>query len=169
MWDDFHIRNADYTDIFFGLTLKRVNALELRLLQVMHNDLWVSPSQYALVHFHIQEMFAKNEIHRAEAELTVERRRSSARRKKPSPVSVTKRRTPPSTMLSTQIHCMASSESQRTSGGKGGEEVCTSHDPQSDRPVLAVMRTSIRRFLSWSTSFTCGRLSDVCKSGDMQQ
>mmetsp|Transcript_22761 Transcript_22761/g.33248 ORF Transcript_22761/g.33248 Transcript_22761/m.33248 type:complete len:494 (+) Transcript_22761:90-1571(+) len=64
LWDDFAMLNADYCCIFRGLTLRRVNELELQLLRVLGGDLWVSPSEFARCHFAIQELVTQEEIKR---------------------------------------------------------------------------------------------------------
>jgi hypothetical protein len=62
MWDDFHVSNVSYCSIFPGLTLERVNQLEIGLLTVLDFNTWVSPSQYAENHFSIQACIAEEEI-----------------------------------------------------------------------------------------------------------
>ena len=56
VWDDFHMQNLDYCYVFNGLTVQRVNALELQLLISLDNRCNVSPSAYAQTHFEIQSM-----------------------------------------------------------------------------------------------------------------
>lgn len=62
MWDDFHVSNVSYCSIFPGLTLERVNQLEIGLLTVLDFNTWVSPSQYAEKHFSIQACIAEEQI-----------------------------------------------------------------------------------------------------------
>ena len=62
MWDDFHVSNVSYCSIFPGLTLERVNQLEIGLLAVLDFNTWVSPSQYAEKHFSIQACIAEDQI-----------------------------------------------------------------------------------------------------------
>lgn len=64
VWDDFAMFNADYCCIFNGLTLSRVNELELQLLRLLMSDLYVSASQFAITHFKVQELVTKEEIRR---------------------------------------------------------------------------------------------------------
>ena len=64
IWDDFAMSNSEYCSIFYGLTLHRVNELELSMLILMHNDLWVSRREYADAHFSVQELITKEEIER---------------------------------------------------------------------------------------------------------
>ena len=62
VWDDFHMRNADYCHVFKGLTLQRVNALESLLLSSIDYCCNVSPSVYAQTHFEIQSMITLTTI-----------------------------------------------------------------------------------------------------------
>ena len=62
VWDDFHMRNADYCYIFRGLTLQRVNALENLILHSIDYCCNVSPSMYAETHFEIQAMITLTTI-----------------------------------------------------------------------------------------------------------
>lgn len=56
--------NADYTVLLDGLTLERVNELELRFLQALDYSLYVKPSDYAKYHFAVQELITKSEINK---------------------------------------------------------------------------------------------------------
>ena len=47
VWDDFHMTNADYCHIVDGLTLKRVNEIEISLLNLIEYRCNVSPNAYA--------------------------------------------------------------------------------------------------------------------------
>ena len=62
VWDDFHMQNLDYCYVFNGLTLQRVNSLELQLLISMDTRCNVSPSVYAQTHFEIQAMITLTNI-----------------------------------------------------------------------------------------------------------
>lgn len=62
VWDDFHMQNLDYCYIHQGLTLQRVNTLELHLLISLDNRCNVSPSVYARTHFEIQSMITLSSI-----------------------------------------------------------------------------------------------------------
>lgn len=62
VWDDFHMQNLDYCYVFNGLTIQRVNALEIQLLYSLDNRCNVSPSAYAQTHFEIQAMITLNNI-----------------------------------------------------------------------------------------------------------
>ena len=64
VWDDFAMFNVDYCCIFHGLTLARVNELELQLLRLLMADLHVTASQFALTHFMVQDLVTKEEIRR---------------------------------------------------------------------------------------------------------
>jgi hypothetical protein len=170
VWDDFHIRNADYTEIFFGLGLERINSLELGLLKVMRNDLWVSPSQYAEVHFKIQEMFTKDELNKATAERhIVKKQRSNIRRKKPVPMTRTPKNaghTSPS-FVPHQVHCFNSATGN--SSKHGDPSVITSSKTFPIKKSLGShircgFRASIRRFINWAFLYHCGRITDVATS-----
>ena len=58
------MRNADYCKVFKGLTIDRVNTLELQLLICLENRCNVSPSVYAQTHFEIQSMITLKNIER---------------------------------------------------------------------------------------------------------
>lgn len=62
VWDDFHMRNVDYAEVFAGLTISRVNALEKCLLQCIGYRCNVAPSLYAQTHFEIQSMITQISI-----------------------------------------------------------------------------------------------------------
>jgi hypothetical protein len=62
MWDDFHVANVAYCLIFPGLSLERVNQLEIGFLEVLEYKTWISPSCYAENHFAIQACIAEEEI-----------------------------------------------------------------------------------------------------------
>lgn len=62
VWDDFHMQNLDYCYVFNGLTLGRINSLELQLLMSIDNRCNVSPSVYAHTHFEIQAMITLTKI-----------------------------------------------------------------------------------------------------------
>ena len=62
VWDDFHMQNLDYCYVFNGLTIERVNSLELQLLLSIDNRCNVSPSVYAQTHFEIQAMITLTNI-----------------------------------------------------------------------------------------------------------
>jgi hypothetical protein len=62
MWDDFHMMNSDYTYLFPGVTLERINELEVAFLERMGHSLFVSRSNYTKVHYVIQAILAKDEI-----------------------------------------------------------------------------------------------------------
>lgn len=62
VWDDFHMSNQDYCHVFKGLTLERVNALELLLLLSIDNRCNVSPTVYAQTHCEIQAMITLKSI-----------------------------------------------------------------------------------------------------------
>jgi hypothetical protein len=64
MWDDYHIDNASYCDILPGLTLERLNELESGYLKAVQFQLFVSPREYATVHYTLQAMITKEEIRR---------------------------------------------------------------------------------------------------------
>lgn len=57
--DDFHMLNSDYTQIFPGLELQRINMLELKLLELLDTKLYVNVSEYAKYHFRIQDLITK--------------------------------------------------------------------------------------------------------------
>lgn len=62
VWDDFHVRNADYCYIFGGLTQGRVDELEIALMIVLSHELYIKPSEYAACHFEIQDMITMLQI-----------------------------------------------------------------------------------------------------------
>ena len=62
VWDDFHMKNADYCHVFKGLTIERVNVLEALLLIAIDHCCNVSPSVYARTHFEIQAMITLSAI-----------------------------------------------------------------------------------------------------------
>lgn len=62
VWDDFHMQNLDYCYVFNGLTVERINALELQLLIALDNRCNVSPSVYAHTHFEIQAMITLTSV-----------------------------------------------------------------------------------------------------------
>ena len=62
LWDDFHMSNYDYTYIFPGITLERINELEVALWLAMGHNLIVSRSNYSQTHFAVQEIIAKDDI-----------------------------------------------------------------------------------------------------------
>lgn len=64
MWDDFHMTNLDYTFIFPGVTLCRINELEVAFFELMDCNLSVTRSNYTRVHYAIQAIIAKDEISR---------------------------------------------------------------------------------------------------------
>jgi hypothetical protein len=64
IWDDFAMKNSEYCSIFYGLTLQRVNDLELAMFLALRNKLFVNRSEYAAAHFSIQELITKEEIER---------------------------------------------------------------------------------------------------------
>jgi hypothetical protein len=71
VWDDFAMFNADYCCIFNGLSLSRINELELQLLRLLMADLHVTASQFAITHFKVQELVTKEEIRRVCERATV--------------------------------------------------------------------------------------------------
>ncbi len=62
IWDDYHVRNADYCKLFEGLTLTRVNQLESTLLNILTFRLFVNVSEYSKYHFQIQDLITKSEL-----------------------------------------------------------------------------------------------------------
>ena len=56
VWDDFHMKNSHYSRVFNGLTVERINLLEVLLLTSIDYCCNVSPSAYAKVHFEVQSM-----------------------------------------------------------------------------------------------------------------
>mmetsp|Transcript_9531 Transcript_9531/g.14341 ORF Transcript_9531/g.14341 Transcript_9531/m.14341 type:complete len:467 (-) Transcript_9531:234-1634(-) len=62
VFDDFAMSNSSYCSIFYGLSVQRVNDLELSLLEVLGSNLWVSRSEYAEFHFSIQEQITRHTI-----------------------------------------------------------------------------------------------------------
>lgn len=89
MWDDFHVPNAAYCTIFPGLSLARVNQLEVGILTALDYNTWVSPSVYAEKHFSIQACIAEEEIkllkHKQVVEDQIQRSQLSPIPQSPSP------------------------------------------------------------------------------------
>lgn len=92
VWDDFHMRNLDYTFVFKGLSIKRVNALESHLLQCLDCRCNVSPSAYAQTHFEIQAMITLMNI---EKEKSKKHRRTNHAKVHPQLTSPTKNQQSP--------------------------------------------------------------------------
>lgn len=74
VWDDFAMINGDYCQVFPGLHIDRVNALEWALLEALNTELWVSPSIYAKAHFTIQDLITKEVIHNVKETTALVRR-----------------------------------------------------------------------------------------------
>jgi hypothetical protein len=95
MWDDFHVSNVSYCSIFPGLSLERVNQLEIGLLTALNYNTWVSPSRYAENHFSIQACIAEDEIKQMKQnELVAQKSREA---KLSSATSIVQSTPPPST------------------------------------------------------------------------
>jgi hypothetical protein len=62
IWDDFHISNGMHCDIFSGLTLSRVNALEIQLVTILNYKMHVSHVEYATCHYRVQDLITKSHL-----------------------------------------------------------------------------------------------------------
>mmetsp|Transcript_26565 Transcript_26565/g.44921 ORF Transcript_26565/g.44921 Transcript_26565/m.44921 type:complete len:571 (+) Transcript_26565:115-1827(+) len=82
VWDDFHMQNLDYCYVFNGLTIQRVNALEVQLLYSLDNRCNVSPSAYAQTHFEIQAMITMTNIEKGKPKKRIKRFSSNFRSSK---------------------------------------------------------------------------------------
>lgn len=95
VWDDFHMRNLDYTYLFKGLTVNRVNKLELQLLLCMEFRCNVSPSLYAQTHFEVQATITRMSIDEEKIKRIMEKKTSLSKvfpfspRSKPRPMRPT--------------------------------------------------------------------------------
>mmetsp|Transcript_18153 Transcript_18153/g.29461 ORF Transcript_18153/g.29461 Transcript_18153/m.29461 type:complete len:510 (+) Transcript_18153:56-1585(+) len=56
VWDDLSMWNADFSLICPGFTLKRINELEICLLEAMKYEVRISQSQYAKYYFQLRSM-----------------------------------------------------------------------------------------------------------------
>lgn len=130
----------------------------------MHNDLWVSPSKYANVHFKIQEMFAKDELNKAlhaERHL-VQKQRSNIRRKKPVPMTGSRKsgNVSPS-FVAHQVHCI----NRNGSNSKCGDPQSAVQAPYPTKSIGSRIRSSVRvgigRFLKWIFLYNCGNVNDA--------
>ena len=73
VWDDFHMKNEDYCQLFRGLTIDRVNDLELQLFKVLDHRCNVSPSVYAQTHFEIQDLITSMAVEKGRPKKQKER------------------------------------------------------------------------------------------------
>ena len=73
VWDDFHMKNEDYCQLFRGLTIDRVNDLELQLFKVLDHRFNVSPSVYAQTHFEIQDLITSMAVEKGRPKKQKER------------------------------------------------------------------------------------------------
>ena len=68
MWDDFAMFNVDYCFIFPGLSVQRINDLELAYLNAVNYCIYVTRRSYVEMHFTIQDMIARGVIEQVNLE-----------------------------------------------------------------------------------------------------
>lgn len=61
VWDDLSMWNVDFSQICGSFTLKRINALELAMLNALEYVIRVPASEYAKYYFHLRSMMARME------------------------------------------------------------------------------------------------------------
>lgn len=66
VWDDLSMWNVDFSQVSPHYSLKRINELELKLLESLNFVIRVSASEYAKYYFHLRSIMAKLKIVRNE-------------------------------------------------------------------------------------------------------
>lgn len=59
VWDDLSMWNIDFSQVSDGFDLKRINALELAILEALNYIVKVSASEYAKYYFHLRSMMTR--------------------------------------------------------------------------------------------------------------
>lgn len=59
VWDDLSMWNVDFSQVYPSFDLRRVNTLELAMLDALKYVIRVSASEYAKYYFHLRSMMAR--------------------------------------------------------------------------------------------------------------